>query len=377
LAPSLCAARFATGQIAGLWASPRCPSKTPVQPLCSESQQSLLDATSGFSRPEPCQVGAKLEPTASALYVVMDRSAAMEPYFGEEGLEQILSLSLEDPAFQNTLIAFKLAPAAEAECGVEPNSFGTLDPPTDVAFAKAEQARLAVAEQVSNLDNLLADNPPVFWDVVMSPGGAYRALETLSPPAPSTSFNRRGLLLLGNRDFYSRCAGSAALPELASLAALGPANLRTYAVVLAAAPDVPQNGHDPNADAQLVAAAGQGSSFDARTDRLAGADALLTLAAELGSCLYDPPDGGVRPTDTISYVDPLTGWQVDIPHDDGCRGEGSFASGWGDDQGRVRICGWPCDELRNTLRSVSAAAAQSGLGAPAVPLRVTQCTLAP
>lgn len=382
LAPSLCQSRYATGKITGVWASPLCPSKTPLQPLCRASQQALLDGTTEWATQTVCQTSEQLQPSQSALYVVMDRSAAMGQYFGPAGFERILSLSFDDPAFQNTLIAFKLAPGDAGECNAATTSFAALTGPNDVPFTLAAAARDLVAEQVRSLDNVLADNPPVLWDVVMSAAGAYRALQDPSSTTSPEDFHRRGLLLIGNRDFYARCDGAPpALAVLASFAADGADELRTYVVLLDADETVDQGGHDPATDAQAIAYAGRGQLWDARADASAGAAAMLTLAGELGACLYERLPAGWDDATTVSYLDPLTMWRTDIPRvssadEASCIDETSTPSGWAlDSQDRVRICGWACTELRSTMQQASAAAAQLGNGAPPIPLHaVVPCS---
>ncbi|MBI4956041.1 MAG: hypothetical protein HY908_28735 [Myxococcales bacterium] len=374
LAPSLCQSRYAHGDVAAVFASALCPSKTPGQPICSADQQAILEGTSGLPGAPVCHVGARLEPTASALYVVMDRSAAMASYFGAQGLDAVLELSLQDPVFARTLVAFKLAPAETTECGLPSNAYASPAAPADVPFLLAAEARDLVAQKVSDPSNVLPSDPPVLWDVVMSPGGAYAALGSVAPPSPSQSFNQRGLLLIGNRDFYSRCSVPAAtLPALATAAAQGQPPIRTYTVVVGADPGVDQGGHDPVADAAAIALAGNGRAFDATSDPVAGATALLTIANDFGTCLYDPPATAIPTSARLSYWNPLWLVRTDIAHAPGCVDETSFDSGWNTDaQGRIRICGGACTALRSDLQQLSGAAAAAGLNAPIVPLRVTE-----
>ena len=372
LAQSLCQSRFAHGQINAVMASTACAAKTPYQPICAADQAAILRGTSPLPGQRVCNASVPLEAAASALYVVMDRSAAMGSYFGDAGLEQVLSLSLQDPVFANTLVAFKFAPADELQCNNGPNSYATLDGATDVPFTLARDAQPLVAAQVSDAANVLATNPPVDWDVVLQSTGAYQALANLSPPG-ATSFNQRAVMLVGNRDFYETCTDP--MSPLTDLAAAGtqlatPA--RTYTVVLEADAGVDQGGHDPAADAAAVALAGDGRSFDATTDPSAGATALLTIASDLGTCLYDPPGGATLSTAAaITYFDPVWLTQNSIPFDAACLDDTSVVSGWNNVGDHVRICGFACSDLRNTLQILSASAAGLGLSAPVVPLRAS------
>ena len=375
LASNLCTSRYKTGKILGVWGTKACPSKTPLQPICEEDQEQIISGETSLHGPTACVTGGRLIPTESALYVVMDRSASMESYLGPDGLQQLLSLSLEDPVFERTRVAFSFLPAQDSDCSVSPNRFASPSPPDGVPFSLAKDARAAVAPLIADIGNVLPNDPPVLFDVALSPGGAYAALRDLEPSPPTKDFNRRALLIIGNRDFVSHCAGGM---DVAYLASSGLAEgFHTYVVVLSAPGSTDQGGRDPLADASLIATAGGTEVFDATQDPNAGALALQTVVADLGSCLYDAPDGvdlsknpGLR---TVTYLNPLTNVKESISHNAQCSEQTTGETGWNTDSlGRVRICGFACETLRDTAKMVSAVAAQSGHRAPVLPVHMAE-----
>jgi len=375
LASNLCTSRHKTGKILEVWASAACPSKTPLQPICEEDQQEILSGAQSPFGQAACVVGDRLVPTESALYVMMDRSQSMSAYFGADGLQQLLSLSLNDPVFERTRVAFKFLPAQPADCSASPNPFASPSAPGAVPFTLAGEAQGLVASLIADTANVLPSDPQLFLDAAVSAEGAYAALRNLSPTSPTTEFNRRALLLIGNRDFVTRCASGGTIE---SLAAAGLAEgIHTYVAVLSAPGSTDQGGRDPVADAAAIAAAGGTEAFDASVDSEVGATALQTVVSDLGSCLYDPPDGvnlSANPQQrTLSYFNSLTQSRVDVAYNAQCSELSSGASGWNTDSfGRVHICGAACDELRDATKLASRFAALAGLPAPVIPLQVTQ-----
>ena len=377
LAPSLCTSRYKTGKILAVWASSVCLSKTPYQPICSGDLGQILAGTYGSASGEAtCVAGARLRPTESALYVLMDRSASMGAFFGDAGLQQVLSLSLQDPVFERTNVGFKFLPATNAACGATeaaPNSYASLTAPGDVPFTLALDAQSAIAAKIGDTSNVSASDAPLFLDAVLSPGGAYAALRKLTPTAPSTAFNRRALLILGNRGLWTRCSGGVSPDQLAATALAN--GMHTYAVALAAPGTANQEGREPLADASAIATAGGTTVFDATTDPNAGALALATITADLGSCVYDKPAdvdlNAGRANLTLSYFDPIYQVQTVIHHDAACLSSSTTGTGWNvDKEERVRVCGAPCSRLRDVLMASATLAAKASLPAPLLPIHV-------
>lgn len=373
LATSLCESRYKTGKILGVWGSTMCPSKATYQPLCDEDARTIMSGEYSPFGPSTCVKGQRLRPTESALYVLMDRSKSMADFFGEKGLQEVLDLSLQDPVFERTYVGFKFMPATPADCTAtetSPNAFASLAAPGDVPFTLALDARSAVASKIGDTANLLSTDPELYLDAVMGPGGAYAALENLQPTAPSTAFNRRALLILGNRDLWSHCGGQS--PQELAAAALAK-DIHTYVVALRAPAGADQAGRDPVADASAIAAAGGTELFDATSNPDVGALALATIVTDLGSCVYDQPEGmslaSAKQSTTLSYFDPVTQTKVVVPYDAACSDSSTGGSGWNlDSEGRVRVCGASCDSLRSTIKTSAIAAAQLSLPHPMIPI---------
>lgn len=372
LASTLCESRYKDGKILAVWASTLCPSKTPYQPICNDELQQMMKGTYSSYGNSTCVTGDRLRPTESALYVVMDRSQSMSDFFGEQGLQEVLNLSLQDPVFERTYVGFKFMPAAAADCSASPNSFATLSAPGDVPFTLAVNARTAIAAKIGDAGSLLPNDPDLYLDAVMSSGGAFAALHDLQPTAPSTAFNRKALLVLGNRDLWTRCGGDS--PDQLAAQALAQ-DIHTYVVALRAPAGTDQGGRDPVLDAQTISLAGGTELFDATTDPNVGALALSTIVADLGSCVYDQPEGASlaqnKAVTTLSYFDALAQAKVVVQYDAGCSESSTTASGWNlDSEGRVRMCGAACNALRSTIKASAIFAAQQSLPSPLIPIHV-------
>jgi hypothetical protein len=96
------------------------------------------------------------------------------------------------------------------------------------------------------------------------------------------------------------------------------AGIHTYVVALRASASTDQGGRDPVADGAAIALADGTELFDATSDPDVGAKALATIVTDLGSCVYDQPEGvGLRQNQaatTLSYFDVLTQTKVVIQH---------------------------------------------------------------
>ncbi len=390
LAPNLCETNYKAGRILGLEASPFCPGKTPFQPICDVSLQvnaedpdaQAIGGMSAAAKPGICTL-ASLTSVESAAYVLMDRSFDMYKFYGDGGLRFAVELPLSNPVARQTRMAFGLLPAAAPQCDVAPaDNLFAIEP--QIPFANVTELREPIGDLLGDPSNVLPDNPPVYMEAAME--GAYRALGELTPTS-STTFNRRALVVIGNRGYFETCATDGVPPAQRALAAFsGPDNIYTYAVVL-------ENENDPDpirssmevAEATAVALNGGTEVFDAVADETEGAAAVQKVLNDLGSCLYEvrsPLTGSpTLPADaTLSYVDPLTPIRetIDIPRNAEC-GEDSESrdpievSGWSQDStsNLVRICGQACNDLRDKLDLIAGVNALENRVAPSVPLIVS------
>jgi hypothetical protein len=380
LAPNLC--RLVKESVAG---APRivgvaaalsatCSTKSQYQPLCDEDLRKALagpESAAGL-----CITNNELRPTRSALYVLMDRSAAMEPFFGDAGLREVLSLSLQDPVFATTLVGLRFAPGSVGDCSAATNPFANTTGPLAVDFRPAPEARTDIAAAIGDRSKLLPDNPPVFWDAALRGNGVYQKLVSLRSDGGGP-FNKQAVLVLGNRDFVSTCAPSVGrLPDLAGTARTSE-GIRTYVVLLGRRViDGEPEPADPTIDAEDLATAGGTTLFNASRDPAVGALALNTVIADLGSCLYEDPGVSLAQglTETkISYFDAVKLSRVDVPYNASCNeANAASADGWNLDGPRVRVCGAACTSLRDTLKVSALLAAQSRQAPPPVPIRIAR-----
>jgi hypothetical protein len=213
--------------------------------------------------------------------------------------------------------------------------------------------------------------------------GAYQALGTLSPSDDTVGFNRRALVVIGNRGFLETCPTDGVTPAQRAFAALtGVERIYTYAVVLENETD-PASSAAEVAEATALATAGGTEVFNGVADEAEGAAAVQKVLNDLGSCLYqvrDPLTAEPLPdTATISYINPLLPIRetIDIPHNEACNEAAQNVelpeySGWNqEDDGLVRICGQACNDLRDLLDAIAGVNAVENRVAPSVPLIVT------
>jgi len=374
LAPNLCESGYHAGNIVAVAATALCPSKRALQPICTDDLRAIQSGADqlGLAPPDTCVLTSPLQQAESALYVLMDRSASMASFFGPEGLQFVIETTLKNPIAARTQVAFSWLPADQSQCA-KPATNDFFTQPT-FGFGDVATLRQPIAQALADTSNLLPGDPRLELDAALSPDGAYGLLDGLQPIA-SQRFNRRAVLVIGNRDLQAACGGGPIATAAGEALAMG---LHTYVVVLQAPPGAEQYGGVPLSDGGAIAAAGGTQVFDAVTDQAAGAKAVQDIVSDLGSCLYDAPDLQELPgnpstlptTATLSYVDPLTLSRVDIVHDSACS-EGSSGNGWNQDADGVRVCGFDCSSLRDTLTAAALAAAQQKQPAPQVPLLVT------
>jgi hypothetical protein len=273
-----------------------------------------------------------------------------------------VGVPLRNPVAARTRLALSFLPAEAGSC--TDGSFKT----PDFGFDDVEIVRDPIAEALGDGGTLLSDDPMLYLDGGMI--GAYDALEELTP-VESARFNRKALIIVGNRDLQSHCNPD----DPAALAAAAQADddnkIFTYVAVLKAPASAEQFGDDPVASATAIAAAGGTDVFNDVTDE--GALAVQVVLNDLGSCVYDPPNNVVSANAThLTYVHPVTLARTDIARNDDCNSEDASTSvdGWGieTEGGGVRICGAPCAALRDTLTDAATTFAAFNLPAPRIPI---------
>jgi len=366
LAPNMCEGVFKAGRVLQLSASALCRSKRPLQPICEDDLKDIQDGSYGVQggSNDLCPVeGGVLQQTESALYVLMDSSAAMSEYFGPDGLSFAVETPLNNPIAARTRVGFSYLPAASCS-----DSASYVSP--TFGFAEVGDIRDDIGNSLADPASVQADNPELNLEAAMQ--GAYSALDALTPVS-SAQFNRRAVLIIGNRNFEGSCSPS---PDAVAATAQGQ-GLHTYVVGLPAPAATPLVG-DPVTAGSAIATAGGTSFFDATVDEGEGAVAVNEIINDLGSCLYDAPLDTVLsnqelPSDAqLSYLDPLTLTRVDIQPNaqcaDGVNVDGFHQPAAGEP---VRICGQPCADLRQVLTDAALFYAIQGMQAPRIPVQVS------
>jgi len=365
LAYNLCESNYKMGKIVGVFAAPICPAKRALQPICNED---LAGIQAGDRSPlssvseSHCTIGDPLIPSESALYVLLDRSLSMAELYEPASVEFALTVPLRNPVAASTRLALSFLPADAASC--TDDSYVT----PDFGFADVELVREPIAEALGDPATVLADDPMLFLDGGMI--GAYKALDALVPKE-SARFNRKALIIVGNRDLQSHCDPDAPA-TLAAAAQADADKIFTYVTVLSAPADAEQFGDEPVSSATAIAAAGGTDVFNDVTED-EGALAVQEVLNDLGSCVYDPPSDVVSQSATLLvYVHPVTLERTDIERNDDCNSEDAATTvdGWGieTDGGGVRICGAPCAALRDTLTDAATTFAALGQPAPRIPI---------
>ena len=382
LAPGLCAqylkAAGAPHVISLLESAATCLPKTQFQPICQDAlvgppQPTLPDG--GTATNAYCNVAYELQPAPSALYVLFDDSSGMRDFVGNVGAAQALSLSLQDPVFQQTSVAMSFFPrvaSSAQDCVTGNNSFATKP---DIPLELAAKAQGDIASKLEGLTPDAGYMPPPgsgpsFLEAALH--GAYTALGGLSA---ATTYNRRAVMLFTDRDFHispDDCTGQT--PDaitLSSQAVADPTHpIETYVVYLANADFPPSGGvpvpGNPTVDVPQLAhgvdKAGSEVFFDASgqsNSQVVALEALGAVVADLGSCLYGPKiriaasDVPVAPTWTLSFSDqssagspPSGGYPVvTATNATSCDQDTAASPRWAYYQGQIGLCSNTCKRL--------------------------------
>jgi hypothetical protein len=94
--------------ISAVQVSTACPSKPQLLPVCASEQNSpTVESDGGTTTTVVCNQPITLDPAPSAIYMVMDDSSIMSGAFGSEGYATAMGLSLSNPVFKRTYVAFE------------------------------------------------------------------------------------------------------------------------------------------------------------------------------------------------------------------------------------------------------------------------------
>ncbi len=380
--------------ISDLRVSPLCPPKTPLLPICKGEQTNgpALPNGGGFmtgvtTTDGVCNVGVPMAPTASALYLVMDQSQVMHGAFGPMGSATALSLSLSDPVFKRTSAAFTFLPGQATDCTAATTAFTT--PAIDFDLAAAVQGKIAAKlDGWKAPDTAAMPNPLELQAAMRFDAGTYKRVTSflLNKEAPNIAaamfFLNRAPSTTNdcNPPLGGQTTVQAALESEILQAFNTTPSLQTYFVVL------DDDAHDTTTptgaltffqkvQADLPQAV---HTLDAtQTGSMTGAQTVAAnfskLVTQLGTCLYDyglPPN--TDPTKVeVAYSVPGMG-QTIVPSAAGCNSTTQTTiDGWNIDNGRLRVCGPSCSNLRTAILASAGAALKSGQPAPDIPVTAT------
>jgi hypothetical protein len=378
--------------ISDLRVSPLCPPKTPLLPICKGEQTNGPAVPNGFMAGETttdgvCNVGVPMAPTQSALYLVMDQSQVMHGAFGPMGSATALSLSLSDPVFKRTSAAFTFLPGQATDCTAATTPFTT--PAIDFGLAAAVQGKIAAKlNGWTAPDTAAMPNPLELQAAMRLDAGTYKHVTDflVNKEAPNIAaamfFLNRAPTTTNdcNPPLGGQPTVQAALESEILQAYNATPSLQTYFVVL------DDDAHDATTPAgaltffqKVQADLPQAvHTLDAtQTGSMTGAQTVAAnfskLVTQLGTCLYDyglPPN--TDPTKVeVAYSVPGMG-QTIVPSSAGCNSttQGTI-DGWNVDNGRLRICGTSCNNLRTAILATAGAALKSGQPAPDIPVTAT------
>ncbi len=337
-------------RISGLLSSGLCQSKTQRQPICdSELNKIVTGNDTGSVTPLAgvCQT-FEVKPTPSALVVLLDGSVRLEEFYKDTTVSRTLGLSLADPVFESMQLGLKVIPQ-QVDCATR------VFPSLDVAMQPAQKAQVAIALKIADFVDGKTPLEPLATPLKMD-GALDSAYATLNDPA-FASFSRKGVLVLGNRDFgTTKCTAGVTLADV-----MKKGKIPTYALQLGGGsgedPDFAQAAKDPATGFKL---------YDARKDQAKGADAFSQITRDLSSCLYGIPASRVLDgKSSVSYYDPIRRQTERVKLSQDCSDKGGYAI---EDKTRIRFCPAACDNIVTTLRDRSVVALALGATAQAIPV---------
>lgn len=364
LAPDVCSL-VQSGKIRTIFIGAGCRPRRPLEPLCAPA-----DADAGLA-PEAafCTDATDLPPASASLYLLVDRSAPMNGHLGQGALAGALPRFLGSDAFRNTRVAMAWLPADGSACTGAPNPYGNPDG-LGFGFVEASGAAARARDLLASTTGGLGGR--VRLEVPLGDGGAFDALA--SEDATSRRAIKR-VLVVGNHDFYAGCAPAGLLPRELALRASVDRRIQTSAIVLSSGPGTDWHDRDPLVDAVALARSGGAPFFDTTGDIQQLYQALAGTTVDLTTCLYEASEELTSAANPVSfhidYFDPFHSRRVSIPFDPACRKDAP-ANGWNFDDGRVRLCGKACDDLRFSMAATTHYAIEHDLDPIDIPVRAVR-----
>ncbi|MGH7281732.1 MAG: hypothetical protein ACRELY_09435 [Polyangiaceae bacterium] len=361
IAPRLCD-DVKSGKITVVSSGVGCPAKTVLNPMCDPAH----DGDNGRPREAAgtCTSSVNVQPSPNAYYFLLDRSSSMGAFYtqAQGTFSEILRLLLSAPLFSTASVALGYLPASAADCTAGSSSLGS----PLVPMGMANQSADAIAEALDP-SAVLPSDPPLFVDAALRSATAYSVLEALDPAA----FDKRDLVLVGNRDFFGDCDPSIGTTSDAAFQE-HLQGIETGVLVLKAPPTADQGAHDPVVDGLAIARVGLGPYADGTVSDTQAAIAVLSGFDVKQSCTYDIPAGADLqnvPGSFLTYFDVVAQNRIDIPLNAGCVDAISPVDGFNVVGSKILVCGAPCAGLRFVLDTAGLYAIQHHAQPPLVPIR--------
>ena len=160
--PTTLAAGVKYHTISAVQVSTTCPSKLPLLPICATEQNvPAVGVDGGPTTNLVCNQPITLDPVPSAVYMVMDNSSIMSGAFGPQGYATAMGLSLGNPVFKRTYVAFDFldhlgSTTMPNECTSASTTYTTLAPfgksgATSMDFTLANVGQPTVANFLGNV----------------------------------------------------------------------------------------------------------------------------------------------------------------------------------------------------------------------------------
>jgi hypothetical protein len=364
-----------------------CAPKVQLLPFCANEQNPQGHTVDGGPSLVACNAPIVLQPAPSAVYLVMDDSAVMSAAFGQQGYATAMSLSLADPIFKRTYVAFRFLDHSLTDCTAMTTPYTM---PT-VPFGLANDVQPQIAAQLLNPmppDTTSNPVPLNLQTALRLDQGAFKALqteqtkigETLDVGAVMFFVNRipelpgvdAGSSTFGGADCTpaSGTVQSAIESEIKAATATG---LQTYFVVLN---DDNMLGSQVLSFYQQIATdlANKGVTvLDATSPKSQAQQVLARFSqtvTQLGTCLYELPPGVDTSANlqfTLPIPTPITQcaapFALTVPPDSSCSAANqSSANGWNVEGSHIRICGSYCSNLQQSVETVTAVSLAGSAG---------------
>jgi hypothetical protein len=282
---------------------------------------------------------------------------------------EAIELTLRAPYLRGARVALRFLPADGGLCTQEVNAYSDPSGTDAIPWQPAAKAATAMAAYIA-AGRVGMTDPPLYLDAALRANGAYAAFGGI----PAAAFGRRAVVVVGNRDFDARCDPSIGTTPLLAFESQDASGVRTTAVLLSAPPTADQNGRDVWLDGLSMARSGGGSFYDGAHGDESVRVAVLGLAVDAASCLYDLPTSidtsGDLSAVKISYFDLASSTRTDIDYDPTCTSTGGD-KGWNVDGRRVRLCGSACDGVHGSLGTTGTYALDHHIVPPDIPVRWT------